>query len=465
MKRYKTPLALVVVLLLLAGLAYWDDAQTLTDKKVTEEKSRLYDFHAEDIVAISATNAHAEPSQWLLKKDAGSWQVVSPLVYSADSNGIERFLKIIADARYERDFDIGAQDRDGFGLARPQLLYRLSDKNGKSWLLAMGSKSPTGYSSYLQKDDSKHVFLVNQYLATAATKSLNDFRDRSLALPPANLVTHVEIVWHQLPALAFEQVKGAGKEGKETAKGGEPAWEIVTPIRSMADGAEIKKYLSAWEQLRVLDFIDAPPPALRQALSDLSKGTKEYVRATFSRGKLPPKSITILENNGKLYVKLGADTFAEVDRQQVDELKKSVNDLQDRTIFTFISADAIQLTIDGKVYTKAAESWIEASNKKPAPFAQGVVVSLEFAKADAKISAEEALPATVSTALHQVEIKEKNKAPTQFSLWTNPSDKSSLVLKNGDQYYKVGAEFPEILKPRAEVHPGQLGGEVKSDKS
>ena len=459
MKGYRTPLVILAVLLVLAGLAFWDEKKTISDKKLSEEKSKLYDFNSEDIVQISVKNTNVQPNAWTLKKDADgkSWKLSSPIAYAADTNGISRFLKVLEEAKFERTFALGDKGLAAYALDTPLLSYTLSDKNGKTWLFDLGGKSPTGYSSYAKTADNAHVFMVNQYLYTASNKRLTDFRDRTLFISPAKDVLALEVVWPQMPAMKVE------RKGKD--------WQMVTPLATKADATEFSKYLNAWEQVRVLDFIDSPPPALKQALTDLGHGTKEYVSVRF-QGQAEglsqtvfDKRVQILENNDKLYVKLSDESFGELDKAQVDSLKRSVNDLQDRTLFKFVSADVYELSIDGKVYLKTKDDWFEKTNNKPADFAQGVVVSLEFAKADSKLTAAEGVSLTQGPAHHVVEIKEKGKAPTQFSIWNRAPDGSQLVLKTGDNYYGVSAEFMDVLKPRAPEAPPTLGGELKGEKS
>lgn len=457
MKVYKTPFAILAVLLILAGLAFWDEKKTDSDKKVSEVKSKLFDFKSENIVQIAVKNTNVQPADWVLNKqaDGKSWSLSSPLAYAGDSNGINRFLKILEDAKFERTFELGDKGLATFALDTPLLIYTLSDKSGKIWQFNLGGKSPTGYSTYAKTTDNSHVFMVNQYLYTASNKSLIDFRDRTLFVPVGKDVASIEVVWPQMPALKVD------RNGKD--------WQIITPLATKADATEVSKYLNAWEQVRVLDFIDSPTPVLKQALTDLNKGTREYVNVHFqgqAEGQAAfDKSIQILENNGKLYVKLAADTFGELDKAQIDGLKRSANDLQDRTLFSFISADVNELSIDGKVYVKTKEDWFEKTNNKRADFAQGVVVSLEFAKADTKLTVAEGASLTQGPALHVVEIKEKGKALTQFSVWNRTPDGSQLVLKTGYAYYGVSAEFLDVLKPRALEEPPTLGGELKGEKS
>ncbi|RYZ59680.1 MAG: hypothetical protein EOP07_03140, partial [Proteobacteria bacterium] len=87
MKGYKTPLFLLLVVAVLAGVAYWDEKETVIEKKTTEEKAKLNHFKVEEIEEISVHNSSAMPKDWVLKKEAGVWTVKSPVNAAADSNG------------------------------------------------------------------------------------------------------------------------------------------------------------------------------------------------------------------------------------------------------------------------------------------------------------------------------------------------------------------------------------------
>ena len=452
MKRLWTPIILLALIGLLAGLAYWDDRRTSTDKLTSETKSKLLSFKIEDITAVEVSNSAAIPPNWSLKKDGKFWKIASPFSYAADSEGVERLLKILADAKYERQFDVGDQGIAGFGLDHPQLSYRLTDKNGTVNVFAVGSKSPTGFSSYVKTSDDRHVYIVNQYIYTASNKSLMDVRDRSLSFPEAKSVTAFQVTFTGRPELSL---KHSDKD-----------WQILAPFAAKADDIEISKYLNGWERLRVSEFLDSPGPELRKALTVLGKGTREYLRVRFEQAAGAPREVTVVENNGKLYVPLsGGESFGELDRKQVDALNRTATDLQDNTMFSFLTTDVTDFDVDGAAYQRDKNSWINTASKKSAEFVQGILVSLEFAKAVAKISKDQGDSLTHSPALHTVTIKQGAKVLTQFSVWSKSGDGATLVLKNGETYYLVDSEFLNILQPKPQNSGPTAASDLKNEKS
>ncbi|RYZ59882.1 MAG: DUF4340 domain-containing protein [Proteobacteria bacterium] len=395
-------------------------------------------------------NSSAMPKDWVLKKEAGVWTVKSPVNAAADSNGIERFLKILADAKFEREFPLGDKGLENYGLKEPLLSYNMSGKDGKAWSFEVGGKSPTGYSSYVKTKNDGQIYLANQYLYTATNKTLTDFRDRSLFVPAQKTVESIEVNWPQMPVIKVV------RDGKD--------WQMQTPMQTKADTTEMNKYLSAWEQVRVIDFIDSPSAELKKALTQFGKGTQEYGRVRFVSEDKSIKEIPIVENFSKLYVRFGEDSFAEVDKHQIDHLKMSANDLQDRNLFSFVSTDVTEISIDGKAYERLKGNWLLKGTQTPSEFVQGVLVSLEFAKADRKLTPAQGESLIHGAVLHTVVIKEKGKADTEFTLWPT-AGKNTLVLKSQDRFFTVSLEFPDILKPQAPVTLPTLGGEVKGEKS
>lgn len=456
-KSLAKPLILLSVILGLAAIAYWDDKQTVSDKTAEAQKGRLFDFDPAGITSIEVTNLTAEPKTWTLNKDAEAktWSVATPLNYKADGEGVDRLLKIILEAKSERVFDRGSRPLEGFGLEPAQILYVLKGADGQSWQFAIGGKSPTGYASYASVGEPDKVHLVNQYLFTATNKTLTDFRDRSLGLPPVAEVKQVAVTFVGQPTIQLEKT--------------DKSWRVTQPIQAEGDSLDITKWISGWDMLRVADFIDSPGPELRAALTVTGKGTREVLRVRFDTGSVQ-KDIAIVENNEKLYTQLGEATFVELDKAAVEALRRTPREFADRSIFKFVSTDVTQVTLDGVNYTKEKGDWIQSSDKKPMPFVQGMIVSLEFAKADDKISAEEAAEFVKGPALHTVRIVEGAKAPIEFSVWEKKSgtdeEEPGLVLKLGESYYEMNLELLDLLKPKSPtLEPTLGGGEGKGEKS
>ncbi len=450
MKGLKLPLALGGVLAVMVGIAYWDDHRTEADKAKKDQENRVLPFKTEDVVSLEVVNSQANPQSFALSKENGLWKVTAPFAYAADSEGVDRLVKILADAKFERSFDANGKAVANFGLDRPQLVYKAKDKGGKTYEFDIGAKAPTGYSSFAQTEDKAHVLVINQYIVTAANKTLSDFRDRSVGVPPAKDMQAVDITFAGRPTLSL---KAQGKD-----------WQVTAPTALKADPTETAKLLNGWERVRVLEFLDSPGPALRKALTETGKGTREYVKAHFQTAK-GGFDLRLLENNGKLYTKLpGADSFAEIDKKQIDELARTPNDLQDKTMFAYTSADVDSVTIDAAAYQRRGDDWYNVASNKPTPFIQGILVSLEFAKAEKLITPAQGEGLTHAPAAHTVVIKKGDAVLTQFSLWTPTGEGGSYVVKNGERYFLVGPELLDILQPKADANP-TLGGAPKAEKT
>ncbi|RZA15227.1 MAG: DUF4340 domain-containing protein [Proteobacteria bacterium] len=353
------------------------------------------------------------------------------------------------DAKSERAFDLGDRGLANFGFEPAQISYRLKDSKGKTWTFEIGGKSPTGYSSYALVSGDKQIHLVNQYLFTATNKTLTDFRDKTLSVPPIAKIMKVDLLFAGDKPVTLVRI--------------DKDWAMTAPYAAKGDTLDINKWLSSWDNLRVSDFIDSPAPDLRKALTVLGKGTKEIVRIQMTTDTAQ-KDLTIVENNEKMYAKLSADGFVELDKPSILSLRKSPSEFEDRSVFKFVSADVNEVTIDGTQYKRLKDEWV--AGEKPMPFIQGMLVSLEFVKADSKLSAKDAEPFIKGPALHTVDIKESKNPAVQFSLWKKSDEDGMLVLKTGDSYYLVNNEFLDILKPKTGTTTPTLGGgEIKGEKS
>lgn len=453
LKAYATPIILSVIILGLAGIAYWDENKTAKDKTAEEAKGKLFDFDPAQIQTVSVTNVTAEPKSWIMTQDMEqkAWSISSPIQYAADGEGIIRLLKIIVDAKSEREFDLGQKSLATYGLEPAQIVYEMKDAKGKTWKLEIGGKAPTGYSSYARVEGDPKLHLVNQYLFTATNKTLSDFRNKGIGVPNSADIQKISVT--------FAGDKPVRLERKEKE------WFVVEPFQGKGDTLDINKWISGWDSLRAADFIDSPGPDLRKALTVTGKGTKELARVTFETTN-GQKEFIVVENNGKVYTQLSDQTFVELDRPSVESLRKAPKEFEDRSVFKFVSTDVTDVSIDGVAYKREGESWVQVSDKKPMPFIQGMLVSLEFTKADSKLSTDEGEKAAKGPALHTVEIREGEKPKVQFSIWKNPaSEDGMLVLKNGDSYYQVNNEFLDVLKPKSGATEPTLGGEVKGEKS
>lgn len=450
MKGFKKPLLLLAIFLVLTAIAYWDEKQTVEDEKIAETKNRFLDFNPNEIQSLRFVR-QGQPEILLERTEGKPWRVKEPLDYPADSEGVDRLLKTVSELQFEKDFGASKESLKDYGLEKPQIRLVLKDGK-KSWDLQIGSKSPVGYSSYVRVGDQDKVFLVSHYVFTATNKELYDFRDKSLHVPALQDLAGLHYHWQ-------------GEEIIQLAKSGEQ-WTIEKPAQFAADPGEIRAFLDLLNRQKVTSFIDSPVPELRQALTTVGKGSSRIVSVFFDHADGKKSSFEMIENNGRLYAKLPiGDSFAELDVKAKDEFHKKMSDFQNRSLFSFNATDVKSIEIDGKLYEKDQDNWVSAKDKQRSDFVRSLLVDLEFAKADAALTADEGAKATQGPPQHTVVISSSDGKNTTFSLWKNLDRPGELTVKIGDsQFFRAQDEIFDGLKSKDSLSPNPelgLGGQPK----
>ena len=166
MKFIRTPLILVAVLLVLGGLATWDEWQTEKEQKEKEEASKLTTLDAKQVHKITLVDraqqdtankadaaAKVEAKRVALEMIDGVWRVVAPLEIAADEREVSDFIKTVLDYKYEEEV-ISAEAKnvklEEFGLQEPRRVITLQAEDGSSYELRLGNNAPVGYSTYFQ---------------------------------------------------------------------------------------------------------------------------------------------------------------------------------------------------------------------------------------------------------------------------------------------------------------------------
>lgn len=434
MKGFKKPLFLLFIILVLTAIAYWDEKQTVADKKVAEAKNRFMEFNPSDIQSLLFERKGQAPI--VLERDANKvWTIKEPLAYPADSEGIDRLLKTISELKFEKDFGAQKTSLKEYGLDNPQI--RLVMKDGKdNWDLQIGAKSPVGYSSYVRLNENDKVFLVSHYVFTATNKELYDFRDKSLHVPKVQDLSGLTYHWQ-------------GEEDIQLTKKGED-WSLERPAVFPADKSAVGAFLDHLNQLNVLSFIDSPVAELRQALTQVGKGSSRVVSVFFDHADGKKTSFELIENDGRLYTKLPiGDSFAELDAKAKDELHKTMADFQNRNMFSFNAIDVKSVEVDGKAYAKEQENWISVKDKARSDFVRGLLTDLEFAKAESVLTSDAGAKGTQGPPQHTIIIVGKNDQSTTVSTWKNLDHPDEMTVKVGDsQFFRVKSDLFDSLKSK-----------------
>jgi hypothetical protein len=451
MKSFLKPLLFLSILLILGGVAYWDEWQSKKDAKEAAEKDKLVDFKAASIQAVRYQKRAEGDSSAVdieLRKENDRWVIAKPLAAPADAETIDRWLKTFEDLRFEKTFDAAPERLADYGLSQPQFSIALTTDAGQTITIQVGSKSPVGYSSYVKLANSPTLYLVSHYLFTASNKELQDFRDKSLGTPPLARVKKLSYQFGAEPVLTLV------KQDKD--------WRMESPVALKADSGEIAGFFSFLERQRVERFIDQPTPEMQKALNEGHGGTQRIATLNFETEDGQVLQYAFLENNAILYTQIpGRQGYVGLDKKILEGLRKSARDFQFRGMFSFNSTDAQRVELDGKVFEKKDERWLLSGSNEEADFIRLMLVDLEFSKAEEVLSREKMSAIMQKPPLHDLKIGFKGGGKVDVAIWNNDEKPDTIYLTRDEEAFFL-AKSQMLDNFEAQPKPSEkakIGGE------
>ena len=203
-----------LIFIVLAGL-YW--LLEGREGKVSREPDHLlFGFEPANVQYINITPPGTETivlqrndEAWLVSRDGVSYAADSPAVQALLDNLAALKTNSMASrnpdrhARYEVSLETGL---------RVETLDR--DKRALAALL-IGKSGPNIFSTYVRNDDSDKVYLVDGILQNAASKSVNEWRDKTIFSFKPEQVTAYTVIGTS--SLALNKTKGEWLIGSEQA--------------------------------------------------------------------------------------------------------------------------------------------------------------------------------------------------------------------------------------------------------
>jgi len=473
--------ALAFLVLLLGGLATWDEWKTKQDKEGEKTKNRLADFKVEDVLELdyfskAATSDQTEgekldgspkqdtPFQVSAVKKDGIWRMSKPIDALADKATIEGLINTLRDYTYVKVVSTKRESWGEYGLLEParHMTLRIGGNAPRTLTIYLGNKAPIGYDAYLRTSSDDRVLLGGQHILVSTSKTLGDFRDRSLVKIDEAKVRVVGIQRRGAPAI--ELIKADGK------------YAITRPEKLDADGPAIREFVESLNQLKVEDFIDRPDAAS----IDLFAKPDEIISWQEETGET--STLKLAEKDGRLMAAFDAKQriyVLPIDAKA--KLKKELFDFRNHRILDPDSLDARSIDIDGLVYKNLEGTWYTASDAagfddkgkfkgagKDKPNEQAHIrafmVDLEFAKTDRYIPLDDpSLKALPPAPLHRIVLSyfDQTKKSVTVDLFANAEDPAKyLVKRSGSPFvYRVGSSAFNSMTP-GKSPSSPLGGEA-----
>jgi len=372
----------LILLILCAGLAaflyFYEYKGAEVRTKAKQEENVVWKVPGADVSQLDLI----APDQHITATRTGDqrWQITAPRSLDADADELNRLANSAAEISRERVVDENAGNLAQFGLEPAQITVAIKTKDGKTHEIRFGQNSPNGESTYAALKGSNQVFLVTSYVASGFNKKLGDLRSRVI----------LGFEQYETQTLDLKNAKGNIVLAKEGDR-----WWIQGKDRWAADSSAVNGLLGDLANGRLKEFFDENPDdyaglgldkplvdvrltvgkdkAIKHLVVGLEKS--KMVKKGRSTPKPPEKKPAETPAAGSELYLARDESRAElffVDKEFVDKLLKTADDLRDKTLAFFQRTDIDAVAVTNAKGTvsfarpQAGGDWVVGDSKKKA---------------------------------------------------------------------------------------------------
>lgn len=401
------------------------DEETATSKPA-------WDIKQDDISGIEIRRG-GETLQFAL--DGEKWQLRQPLSAVANDAALRSLASDIAGVTIEREFPAGAESLPSYGLATPALRIEFKLKSGKSRVIEIGEKDVLGSAAYARIDGGANVAMIPASLLTSASKSLSEFRDRTLF---GGALTDLEQVKLVNGTSSFEIGQKNG------------VWSIIAPYAAEAEETEVSSLLSTLTTAEATEIV-SETDAESAKFGLTNPGLKLIARLT-SGG----------ERSVSVGTKVGEDFYARVsDKPQIfkvnaafqERLKTRLSQLKSRLLVKFNRDELTGIQIRNSNLTLFAEKsgdgkWLirqPAEKKDQAASAFRIVDPFETRATEVVDQPTAAIVAALAKPAIEARLTDKSGKVTVVRVSAAKDGNAFVRIEGRGEVYKVPESFVENL--------------------
>jgi hypothetical protein len=363
MKLRNTLILLAVAAGLVLFIAVFESGTKSREELMELEKYAFPELNdrANDVTAIEVVRGTEKLV--LVKRDGGTddehWQITQPIDYRADRSRVTGFLgaferaeKAVVNAEGAREIPLGPSDDVTEYKLDKESAVQVTIYADKEKLLdvLVGTLTAAKDNVYVARASREAVYVVGDIVNDEARRMVGEFRDkRLLTLKSRGQVTGLTLLEEGKPKVSLSREKGKD-------------WHLTSPLadRAAQDKAReiVDKMDSLWADTFVADFgPDDPNMAVKMAKYGLVP-PKKSVKITLERagqissheilfGKKIKKHETGSAPSFDVYAMVaGSRTVALIPAGSLDPLDVTVDDLRDRDVLDFETADAVAVKLD-----------------------------------------------------------------------------------------------------------------------
>jgi len=314
MSTIKT-LVLFGILAALAAYVYFYEIQGGEEREKAEEiAEKIIVFEPDSVVKIEMRSVF---NQFQFERSGNDWKILEPVQTGADKSTIDGMMTAIKNMKKVREFNFKPGDEKDFGLVGRSTLLTFELKNGVRDSVRFGDNTPVGSNVFISKGDTI-VYTVASHLKNNVTKSLFDWRDKSIAKVKESDVREIKL----------KNTKGSVhliKEGSD--------WKILSPKEVAADNisvnALIRKFENGKAKSVIAENVDNPR---KYNLANPAFSVDFYL----GEGRAHKQIIlSKMVNNSANLKEDSRPQVMTVDSSIIGDIDKSFFDLRDKKIASF----------------------------------------------------------------------------------------------------------------------------------
>jgi hypothetical protein len=377
--RFKGTWILLIICLALGGYLYFYEIKGGEQReKARASEKQLWKLESKAIQKIELLSSGERIA--VERKGENDWAITLPRPLEADTGELNRLADSAAEIKSESVLVEKATDSAKFGLDPARSSLKVKAEGGKEFEIFFGDKNPAGNSTYARMSGRDEIFLISSSLSGVFDKSLDALRNHSI----------LRFDTSEVRTLTLKNPKGTISLFKDSGD----RWWIEGDGKIAADAPDVRGILNALSLGRIPEFFDEDPgdyvdldldnPFIdvsltygkEKALKRLSIGLTQSAL----RKKGPEKTANQKSAAGgstqasDIYVAKDPSRpeLFFVTKDLVDKLDKSVNDLRDKSLASFLRWDVDTIILRNShgrfIFSKSGGEWLIGEEKKKADF-------------------------------------------------------------------------------------------------
>ncbi len=316
----RTTLIFLGILVLLSSYVYFVEIKGKAKReKIKEQSQKILRFGEDEIQSLTLCRS---ADTLFFEKEGENWKISAPIQSQADRYALKNLVSELTKAKSEREIT-EVTDWSPYGLNPPSFTLWVQSKSGEMDTLYIGDQSPTYTYRYIRKPRKMAVLCTPTPIGAHLTKSLFDFRDRTVLPFEKEAVRRIEIRYEGKSILLDKN---------------KDVWELVSPIRAKADRYKVDELLNKLKWAEARAFVDETPKRLDSYGLDPPQMNIQLVTGP---GQIQGKNTFYAKDEARLPI------FT-VDSSFVAAFKKNPVELRDKKICEFDEQSISYLEIRSK---------------------------------------------------------------------------------------------------------------------